>query len=169
MARVMALDVGERRVGVALSDAAGRIAAPHDTLANRGLRRLVSRILDICRTQRVSLVVVGLPTQADGTAGSAARLPLRVAAELRAGGIATELWDESFTSDTARGLLAGSLAQRRARRGGVVDRVAAALILRSYLDAPRSLRATEDREHGASGDPRQPPLSDQSARSPVTE
>ena len=169
MARVMALDVGERRVGVALSDAAGRIAAPHDTLANRGLRRLVSRILDICRTQRVSLVVVGLPTQADGTAGSAARLPLRVAAELRAGGIATELWDESFTSDTARGLLAGSLPQRRARRGGVVDRVAAALILRSYLDVPRSLRATEDREHGASGGPRQPPLSDQSARSPVTE
>ena len=136
MARVMALDVGERRVGVALSDAAGRIAAPHDTLANRGLRTLRSRILDICRTQRVALVVVGLPTQADGTAGSAARLPLRVAAELRAAGIATELWDESFTSAAARGLLAGSVPQRRARRGGVVDRVAAALILRSYLDAP---------------------------------
>ena len=44
MARVMALDVGERRVGVALSDAGGRIAAPHATLANRGLRRLAGRI-----------------------------------------------------------------------------------------------------------------------------
>ena len=137
MPRVMALDVGERRVGVALSDAAGRIAAPHDTLLNRGLRRLVLRILDICRTQRVTVVVVGLPTQADGTAGSAARLPLRVAAELRAAGVATELWDESFTSDTARGLLAGNVPQRRARRGGVVDRLAAALILRSYLESAR--------------------------------
>lgn len=137
MPRVMALDVGERRVGVALSDAAGRIAAPHDTLLNRGLRRLVSRILDICRTQRVTVVVVGLPTQADGTAGSAARLPLRVAAELRAAGVATELWDESFTSHTARGLLAGNVPQRRARRGGVVDRLAAALILRSYLESAR--------------------------------
>ena len=96
----------------------------------------MSRILDICRTQHVTVVVVGLPTQADGTAGSAARLPLRVAAELRAAGVATELWDESFTSAAARGLLAGSVPQRRARRGGVVDRVAAALILRSYLDAP---------------------------------
>ena len=140
MARVMALDIGERRVGVALSDAAGRLAAPHDTLANRGLRRLLSRVLDICRTQRVALVVVGLPTQADGTAGSAARLPLRVAAELRAAGIATELWDESFTSAAARGLLAGSVSQRRARREGVVDRVAAALILRSYLDSPARQR-----------------------------
>ena len=143
MARVMALDVGERRVGVALSDAAGRIAAPHDTLANRGLRRLVSRILDICRTQRVAMVVVGLPAQADGSAAGAARLPLRLAAELRAAGIATELWDESFTSATARGLLAGSIPQRRARRRGVVDRVAAALILRSYLEAPLRDRVTE--------------------------
>ena len=142
MARVMALDVGERRVGVALSDAGGRIAAPHGTLANRGLRRLVSRILDICRTQRVAVVVVGLPTQADGTAGSAARLPLRVAAGLRSAGVATELWDESLTSGTARDLLAGSVPQRRARRRGIVDRVAAALILRSYLDSPRS-RVTE--------------------------
>jgi putative Holliday junction resolvase len=131
----MALDVGARRVGVALSDAAGRIAAPHETLANRGLRRLVSRILAICRTQRVAVVVVGLPVQADGTAGAAARLPLRVAAELRAAGIATELWDESFTSDAARSLLAGNVAARRARAAGVVDRVAAALILQSYLEA----------------------------------
>lgn len=140
MARVMALDIGERRVGVALSDAAGRIAAPHDTLPNRGLRRLVPRILDLCRTQRVALVVVGLPARADGTTGSAGRLPLRVAAELRAAGVAAELWDESFTSATARALLAGNLPQRRARRGGVVDRVAAALILRSYLDAPARQR-----------------------------
>ena len=142
MGRVMALDIGERRVGVALSDPGGRIAAPHDTLVNRGLRRLLSRILDICRRQRVAMVVIGLPTQADGSAGSAARLPLRMAAELRAAGVATELWDESFTSDAARGLLAGSLPLRRARRGGVVDRVAAALILRSYLESARP-RITE--------------------------
>ena len=131
----MALDVGERRVGVALSDAGGRIAAPHDTLVNRGVRRLVSGIVALCRVQRVAVVVVGLPLQADGVAGAAARLPLRVAGELRAAGIAAELWDESLTSTAARRLLAGSVPQRRARGAGTVDRVAAALILQSYLDS----------------------------------
>jgi putative Holliday junction resolvase len=135
MARVMALDVGARRVGVALSDAAGRIAAPHATLANRGVRRLAARIIALCRARQVALVVVGLPVQADGAVGAAARLPLRVADEIRAAGIAAELWDESFTSDAARSLLAGNVAARRARAAGVVDRVAAALILQSYLEA----------------------------------
>lgn len=135
MARVMALDVGERRVGVALSDAGGRIAAPHATLANRGLRRLAGRIAALCRAQRVALVVVGLPLQADGAPGAAARLPRRMAAELRAAGLAVELWDESLTSRAARGVLAGSVPPARARRAGMVDRVAAALILRSYLEA----------------------------------
>lgn len=135
----MALDVGERRVGVALSDAAGRIAAPHGTLANRGLRRLAAQVAALCRAQRVALVVVGVPLQADGAAGAAARLPQRMAAELRAAGLAVALWDESLTSSAARGVLAGSVPLRRARRAGTVDRVAAALILQSYLGVRHGL------------------------------
>ncbi len=135
MARVMALDVGERRVGVALSDPAGQVAAPHATLANRGLRRLAARVAELCRARQVALVVVGLPLQADGAAGAAARLPHRMAAELRAAGLAVALWDESLTSRAARGVLAGSVPGARARRAGMVDRVAAALILQSYLGA----------------------------------
>ena len=135
MARVMALDVGARRVGVALSDAAGRIAAPHATLVNRGVRRLAAGIVALCRARQVAVVVVGLPVQADASVGAAARLPLRVADELRAAGIAVELWDESLTSSAARSLLAGNVSARRARAEGMLDRVAAALILQSYLEA----------------------------------
>ena len=65
----MALDVGERRVGVALSDAAGRIAAPHATLANRGLRRLVCRIAALCRAQRVARNAAAAPLKAARHAG----------------------------------------------------------------------------------------------------
>lgn len=145
MARVLALDVGERRVGVALSDAGRRIAAPHATLANRGLRRLAAQVHALCRAQRVALVVVGLPLQADGAAGAAARLPQRLAAALRAAGLTVELWDESLTSKAARGVLAGSVPPPRARRTGVVDRVAAALILQSYLEAALHRRAARQR------------------------
>jgi putative Holliday junction resolvase len=173
MARVMALDVGARRVGVALSDAAGRIAAPHATLANRGVRRLAARIIALCRARQVALVVVGLPVQADGAVGAAARLPLRVADEIRAAGIAAELWDESFTSDAARSLLAGNVAARRARAAGVVDRVAAALILQSYLEsAARSADGTvaqgqTEARAGAAAEPRNRPGAARPAEPPV--
>ncbi len=134
MPRVLGLDVGTQRVGVALSDAGATIATPFATLPNRGVRGLVSELLRLCRTRQVELVVVGLPLQADGAAGPAARLPQRVAAALDAAGLATRLWDERDTSAAARRVLRGSVSARAARARGLVDRVAAALILQSYLE-----------------------------------
>lgn len=135
MARILGLDVGSRRVGVALSDATGCIAAPYATITHRGVHRLVAEVVAVCRAEQVSAVVVGIPRQADGSNGAAARLPKRVAEELRHAGYQVDLWDEHDTTVDARRLLAGNVPARRARARGMVDRIAAALILQSYLEA----------------------------------
>ena len=135
MARVLGLDVGSRRVGVALSDATLSIAAPYTTITHRSVRRLVVELLAVCRAEQVAKVVVGLPLHAGDGAASAARLPNRVAEEMRAAGYPVELWDERYTTVEARRVLAGNVSARRARANGMVDRIAAALILQSYLDA----------------------------------
>ncbi len=135
MARILGLDVGSRRVGVALSDATRSIAAPYATITHRGVRRLVAELVAVCHVEQVSEVVIGIPRQADGRAGTAARLPKRVAEELRHAGYQVDLWDERGTTVDARRLLAGNVPARRARARGMVDRIAAALILQSYLEA----------------------------------
>ncbi|MDE0229907.1 MAG: Holliday junction resolvase RuvX [Spirochaetaceae bacterium] len=137
MARILGLDVGSRRVGVALSDATCSIAAPYATITHRGVRRLVAELVAVCRAEQVCEVVVGIPRQADGRAGAAARLPKRVAEELRHAGYQVDLWDERGTTVDARRLLAGNVPARRARARGMVDRIAAALILQSYLETVR--------------------------------
>ena len=138
MARILGLDVGSRRVGVALSDATQSIAAPYATMTHRGVRRLVARLVELCRAEQVSRVVIGIPLHADDSVGSAARLPNRVAEEMRRAGYPVDLWDERYTTVSARRLLAGNVAARRARANGMVDRIAAALILQSYLEAASS-------------------------------
>ena len=99
------------------------------------MRRLVAELVAVCRAEQVSEVVVGIPRLADGRAGAAARLPKRVAEELRHAGYRVDLWDERDTTVDARRLLAGTVPARRARAEGIVDRIAAALILQSYLEA----------------------------------
>ena len=135
MARILGLDVGSRRVGVALSDAACSIATPYATIFHHGVRRLVAELVAVCRDRQVTRVVIGIPLHADDSSGSAARLPNRVAEEMRAAGYRVDLWDERYTTVSARRLLAGNVSARRARAKGMVDRVAAALILQSYLEA----------------------------------
>lgn len=140
MARILGLDVGSRRVGVALSDPTHSIAAPYATFTHRGVRRLVAELVAVCEAEQVSAVVIGIPRQADGGAGAAARLPKRVAEELRQAGYRVDFWDERGTTVDARRLLAGNVPARRARANGMADRIAASLILQSYLEgvAPRA-------------------------------
>jgi putative Holliday junction resolvase len=135
VARILGLDVGSRRVGVALSDATCSIATPYATICHRGVRRLVAELVAVCRDRQVARVVIGLPLHADDSSGSAARLPTRVAEEMRAAGYRVDLWDERYTSVQAHRLLAGNVSARRARATGMADRIAAALILQSYLEA----------------------------------
>jgi len=138
MARVMAVDPGSRRVGVAVSDPTGTIAQPLSVVAAEPAGTLVERLAALARAHEVAELVVGLPRRMDGGQGPQARAARTLAGDLRrATGLPVTLVDERLTSVAAeRALLAGGAS--RARRRQLSDQVAAALILQSHLDATRS-------------------------------
>lgn len=135
MSRVLGLDLGTRRIGVALSDPTGTIASPLLTLPHRSLAEDVERVAALCRAHAAQAVVVGWPRRLTGVAGSAARHAEEFARALRrAVAVPVELWDERLSTAAAeRALLEADV--RRARRRAIRDQVAAALILQAYLDA----------------------------------
>jgi putative Holliday junction resolvase len=132
MTRVMGVDLGAKRTGVAIS--AGFIAHPLTVLEASG-SELVDRLADLAREEGVAEIVVGDPIRLDGTLGPAAEQARETAECLRiATGIAVTLWDERLTTaEVDRAMLSGGV-RRRARRA-VVDKLAAAVLLQSYLDA----------------------------------
>lgn len=136
--RIMALDYGERRIGVALSDPLRVMATPLLTL-NRKSREVDLGILaDLARAHEVGRIVVGLPIGMDGARGEQVR---RVESFIemvgRATGLPVDPWDERLTTAQAeKALLEGDVSRRRRRE--VIDQVAAVILLQSYLDARRS-------------------------------
>jgi len=132
--RVLAVDPGSRRVGLAVSDPTGTIAQPLDTLDAEPDATLVTRLAQTARLQEAARIVVGLPRRMDGSDGPEAKSARRLADALRrTSGIPVELVDERLTSVAAeRSLIAGGV--RRAKRRTTVDRLAAILLLQSYLD-----------------------------------
>lgn len=133
MGRVLGLDPGTVRVGVALSDPLRITAQPHSSL-DAGAPELVERIAALISEFDVDLVVIGLPVSLDGTEGPAAKAARGFADAVAAGvGVPVELHDERFSSVTAeRAML--EMGARRAERKAARDRVAAAVFLQSYLD-----------------------------------
>jgi putative Holliday junction resolvase len=132
---VIAIDLGARRIGVAVTDGLGLTAQPHATIARRGGQRDLDAIAEVVRAQDAGRVVLGLPLGPDGERGRAAQSAEAFAARLRAAlDVPVDLIDESFsTVEAEEVLLAADLS--RARRRQVVDKVAAAVILRRWLDA----------------------------------
>ncbi len=130
----MALDVGTKTIGVALSDEDGRLASPLITLTRKGVRVDCDRLAQIVREREVGAVVVGLPLELDGTEKRSAKLARQIgdAMNERTGGISRYV-DERFTSVEAERRLIEAGASR-ARRAQVIDQVAACLILQSWLD-----------------------------------
>jgi putative Holliday junction resolvase len=133
--RVVGVDLGERRIGVAVSDSAARVATPYEVVERRGDRG--AEHADIARiVQEVGAlrVVVGLPLSMDGTEGPAARSARYEAAEL-AGRlpVGVELHDERLSTVQATRSMRQAGAGTRARRRRV-DPVAAAVMLQSWLD-----------------------------------
>ncbi len=135
MSRVLGLDLGTRRIGVALSDPTGTVASPLLTLPHRSLARDVERVAALCRAHAVEAVVVGWPRSLSGAPGRAARQAEEFARVLRrAVAVPVELWDERLSTAAAeRALLEADV--RRERRRAIRDQVAAALILQAHLDA----------------------------------
>jgi putative Holliday junction resolvase len=134
--RAVGLDLGTRRIGVALSNSAGTVATPYDVLTRSDDRvDDHGRIAAIVDEAGAGVVVVGLPLSLDGSVGPAARDVLDEADELRARlPVAVMTWDERLsTVEAQRRLRTAGVKGRKGRR--VVDQVAATVILQSWLDA----------------------------------
>jgi putative Holliday junction resolvase len=140
--RAIGIDLGSRRIGIAISDSAGTVAVPRGTVvrsgdAARDRRDLVALIQE---EEAVVVVVVGLPLSLDGSHGPAATAAVAEAEELRGlltgHGIDVELFDERLTTVTAHQALAAGGTRERKRRN-IVDQTAAAIMLSAWLDGSR--------------------------------
>lgn len=132
--RVLAVDPGSKRVGVAVSDPSGTIAQALATVPAQPQDTLAERLAGIAHEQKAGRIVVGLPRRMDGSEGPEAKSARSLAAALRrAAGVPVELVDERLTSVAAERSMIQA-GQRRARRRVSVDQVAATLLLQSHLD-----------------------------------
>jgi putative holliday junction resolvase len=136
--RLLGVDWGERRIGIALSDESRTLAQPLTTLTRRtGKRFPMRRLLALVDEHRVGSVVVGLPLDADGSEGAAARKARGLAQDIaERSGLRVDVWDERLT--TARVLKAvREIGGKTKGRKADVDALAAAVLLQHYLDARR--------------------------------
>lgn len=139
--RLLGVDVGDVRIGLAVSDDSQLVATPLDTVAGAVDNEVVvAAIRAAAVDQRACAVVVGYPRTMQGREGSAGNRCRKVAEQVAdVTGLPVVLWDERFsTVEAERVLLAADM--RRRRRREVVDRVAASLILRGVLEARRTPR-----------------------------
>jgi len=133
--RIMALDIGDRTIGVACSDEGLVLASPVETIRRRGPKADSIRVDDLVKERAVSRVIAGLPLTMRGEAGpQSAKVVEFVGTLKRRLKVPVEMWDERLTTREAeRTLIAANLS--RARRKEVIDQMAAVLILQTYLDA----------------------------------
>ena len=133
--RILALDVGKKRIGLAVSDPLGFTAQGLGVMERQDWDRDLARLVDLARPYRVQEVLVGIPRHLDGRLGEQAEGNLALARALgEALGAKVATWDERLsTVEAERLLIKADLSRRKRRR--VVDQVAASLILQAYLDA----------------------------------
>jgi putative Holliday junction resolvase len=137
--RALGVDLGERRIGLALSDPSRTVASPHEVLRRSGDPVVDRRaIVDAARELGANVIVVGLPLSLSGHAGPAAKAALAEVEALRAvaGPIDVVVQDERLTTVTAERAL-GEARMRRDARRNVVDKVAAAVMLQAWLERPK--------------------------------
>lgn len=137
--RALGLDLGTKRIGVATSDSSGLIASPLTVLERTGDRAQDHRaIAKLIQEEEVSVLVVGLPLSLSGEAGHAAQNVLSEIEEMASVvGVPIEMYDERMSSVTANEMLMERKMKAQARRR-VVDKVAAAVMLQSWLDHRRN-------------------------------
>ncbi len=144
--RTLGVDLGDVRIGLALSDPEGRVATPLETLAVRDPDDVVQSLVDAARRHGAEVVVVGLPRSLAGEEKEAAQRARHVAECVQlSSGLEVHLWDERLTTVEAERTMLAQGAKRRTRRAAA-DRVAATLLLQTFLDA----RHGGERERGSS-------------------
>ena len=134
--RILALDVGDRRIGIALSDETQLIATPHSVYTRVGWGPDVKHIQKLYNDHEAVLIVCGLPRNMDGSVGFQAEKVQSFAEQLIKAGLPVVFQDERLSTVSAhQALIEGGM--RRDDRKGTVDKVAAAVILQTYLDAQK--------------------------------
>ncbi|HEB89368.1 MAG TPA: Holliday junction resolvase RuvX [Deltaproteobacteria bacterium] len=134
--RILGVDLGSRRIGLAISDEEGEFAFPAGMIDSRGRKRDIAALRALILEREIGRAVVGLPIHMDGRRGPEAERSIRFAEDLgRAAGIPVETLDERWTSREAERLLEHVPGRRSARRreAGAVDEMAASILLRTYL------------------------------------
>jgi len=131
----MGLDYGERRIGVAISDAFGWTAQGSEVIDKKLVKDELGRIEELVKLHEVDSIIVGLPKNMNGTIGPSGENCIAFAERLRQKlGLPVQLWDERLTTVAAeRTLLEADVS--RSKRKQVIDKMAAAILLQSYLDS----------------------------------
>lgn len=137
--RILAVDHGEKRIGVAVSDPTGTLAAPLKVIAHTSRLIDAAQIAAIAEEQGAGLIVIGQSFDEEGRPNLAGRRAARFAEALKLQTqIPIELWDESFSTQEARAARR-ELGVGRKQRGGHLDQFAAVMILQSYLESHSSV------------------------------
>lgn len=135
MGRLLGIDYGSHRIGVAVSDPMQMFASAREVLSATSMKNVVERLVSLCAEQEIEKVVVGHPINMNGTRGPAAEAAEAFAEKLRTTlSVPVVLWDERLTTKSAQDALIEA-GTRRERRKDVVDKVAAQILLQHYLDA----------------------------------
>jgi putative Holliday junction resolvase len=133
--RILALDVGTKRIGVAVSDPLGITAQGLETIQRENKRKDLDALRRLLEQYEVREIVIGLPLRLSGAEGTQSEKMRRFASELESHfGITVHLWDERWTSTEANRLLKEAELSIE-KRGKAVDRMAAVLILQSWMEA----------------------------------
>ena len=132
-ARLLGIDHGDVRTGVAVSDGLGLTAQPKELIRERDMAKTAARVAEIAREVEASGVVVGLPVNMDGTEGPRAKKARKFGAKIEALlDVPVHFWDERLTSMQAERALRGRGSRQRKAK---VDVISAQIMLQSYLDA----------------------------------
>jgi putative holliday junction resolvase len=148
--RLLGLDIGERRVGVAISDPEQRLAVPLHSLVRDGRGSELAALMELARREEVAGLVVGLPLSLSGDPGAQAQSTRAFAGRLEAElGLEVQFWDERLSTQEALRLTLPAEGTRGRRRSGKApaadtDALAAAIILQAYLDSRRQDRPVPD-------------------------
>ena len=135
MSRVLGVDYGDRRTGVAVSDESGTIAFPRETLVCTQVAQAAAAVARVATTESVGMIVVGYPLNMDGSAGRRVARTEEFIKELaQRTTIPVARWDERLSTRSVEAVLVEA-GTSRAKRKGVVDKLAAQQILQNYLDA----------------------------------
>jgi len=133
--RILSIDYGEKRIGLAITDPLAITARGFQTLINKGREKLLKTLIEIIKSNEIKKIVIGIPYSLDDSIGPMAERVKKFGAELSAGtDVEIEEWPEEFSSEDAKTELR-KLGVEFRKDKGKVDMMAAALILRSYLNA----------------------------------